>query len=91
LVKQDPIKLDYGGHYSVGTMCFRRSASDTGPFSGTAFEGVSSVFPDQRIRIEDIMSSEDEKRKKNPLAQKCDGNTLRYFHFPANNMRWIEV
>jgi len=90
LVKQDPIKLDYGGHYSVGTMCFRRSASDTGSFSGTTFEGVSSAFPDQRIRIEDIMSSDDEKRKKNPLAQKCDGNTLRYFHFPANNMRWIE-
>jgi hypothetical protein len=27
----------------------------------------------------------------NPLTTECDPNTIRYFHFPANNMRWVEV
>ncbi|KAL2071212.1 hypothetical protein VTL71DRAFT_12447 [Oculimacula yallundae] len=27
----------------------------------------------------------------NPLTEKCEANTIRYFHFPANNMHWIEV
>jgi hypothetical protein len=27
----------------------------------------------------------------NPLTEKCKPNTIRYFHFPANNMHWIEV
>ncbi|KAG4441971.1 hypothetical protein IFR05_002539 [Cadophora sp. M221] len=26
----------------------------------------------------------------NPLTEKCKPNTIRYFHFPANNMHWIE-
>lgn len=26
-----------------------------------------------------------------PLAQTCDDNKIRYFHFPANNMLWVEV
>jgi len=27
----------------------------------------------------------------NPLTKKCEPDTIRYFHFPANNMHWIEV
>ncbi|KAG4443297.1 hypothetical protein IFR05_001241 [Cadophora sp. M221] len=26
----------------------------------------------------------------NPLTEKCEPNTIRYFHFPSNNMHWIE-
>ncbi|KAL2070267.1 hypothetical protein VTL71DRAFT_13293 [Oculimacula yallundae] len=26
----------------------------------------------------------------NPLTAKCEPNTIRYFHFPSNNMQWIE-
>jgi len=90
-LKRDPINLNYGGHYNVGAMCFKRNTDSHGLFLGTAFDGMPSQFPDQRIRIEDVLSSDDEKRKNSPLAQQCDGETLRYFHFPANNMRWIEV
>lgn len=34
-----------------------------------------------------ILSDNDE----NPLVKRCEPNTLRYFHLPANNMHWIEV
>ncbi|KAK0103966.1 hypothetical protein ONS96_005071 [Cadophora gregata f. sp. sojae] len=27
---------------------------------------------------------------QNPLNEPCKPNTIRYFHFPANNMHWIE-
>lgn len=27
----------------------------------------------------------------NPLTEPCKPDTIRYFHFPANNMHWIEV
>ncbi|KAG9229786.1 hypothetical protein BJ875DRAFT_177511 [Amylocarpus encephaloides] len=27
---------------------------------------------------------------KNPLTEKCELDTIRYFHIPANNMQWIE-
>ncbi|PVH89197.1 hypothetical protein DL98DRAFT_97495 [Cadophora sp. DSE1049] len=26
----------------------------------------------------------------NPLTKRCEPNTIRHFHFPANNMHWIE-
>jgi len=29
--------------------------------------------------------------KKSPLSEKCEPDTIRYFHIPANNMQWIEV
>lgn len=29
-------------------------------------------------------------RDTSPLVQTCDKNIIRYFHFPANNMLWVE-
>lgn len=41
----------------------------------------------QRYPLKEIL----EDAPTNPL-KKCDGtDTIRYFHFPANNMHWIEV
>lgn len=31
------------------------------------------------------------KKQSNPLMEECEENSIRYFHFPANNMRWVEV
>lgn len=31
------------------------------------------------------------KKENNPLTEKCEEDTIRYFHFPANNMLWVEV
>lgn len=32
-----------------------------------------------------------DKNKKNPLMEPCEKDSIRYFHFPANNMLWVEV
>ncbi|GAB1312463.1 hypothetical protein MFIFM68171_02673 [Madurella fahalii] len=83
-----------GGGYNVGVMYFRR------PNSNSAFFGAKcdmiettdpkqSEFPDQRIPVDDVLSGTVES-ETNPLSQRCPDDTLRYFHFPANNMAWVE-
>jgi hypothetical protein len=37
--------------------------------------------------VHDVLYDKD----NNPLTEKCEENTIRYFHFPANNMLWVEV
>ncbi|KAH7382941.1 hypothetical protein BKA64DRAFT_683555 [Cadophora sp. MPI-SDFR-AT-0126] len=46
-----------------------------------------NVFPNQKISVKDLLSDDTEN---NPLMQPCENDTIRYFHFPANNMVWIE-
>ncbi|KAH9206745.1 hypothetical protein DL95DRAFT_486120 [Leptodontidium sp. 2 PMI_412] len=48
---------------------------------------IDNVFPNQKLSVRDLLS---DNAKKNPLMQPCDDDTVRYFHFPANNMVWIE-
>jgi hypothetical protein len=47
----------------------------------------SGKFPNQKIAVADLLV-EDEAR--NPLMMPCEDNMIRYFHFPANNMVWVE-
>jgi hypothetical protein len=44
-------------------------------------------FPNQKISVHDLL----EDTPDNPLTEDCNDDQLRYFHFPSNNMRWIEV
>jgi hypothetical protein len=48
-------------------------------------ELYSEKFPNQKIRMEDFLNHQDH----NPFAVEPD--RLKYFHFPANHMGWIEV
>lgn len=50
-----------------------------------AFQGE---FPNQKIPLADLLDS---NKDTNPLAWDCESDMIRYFHFPANNMSWIEV
>lgn len=43
-------------------------------------------FPNQKISVHDLL-----ERADSPLSQDCGSDTIRYFHFPTNNMSWIEV
>lgn len=52
-------------------------------------DGYPDQFPHQRISIEDLLDNKD--ALKNPLMRKCEEDEFRYFHFPANNMQWVEV
>jgi hypothetical protein len=49
--------------------------------------GVDNNFPNQKISVKDLLCDEED----NPLMQSCDDDMIRYFHFPANNMIWVEV
>lgn len=44
----------------------------------------------KRHMLRDILFNEN--RMESPL-KRChnDGKCIRYFHFPANNMQWVEV
>ncbi|KAM7183911.1 hypothetical protein V8F20_012434 [Naviculisporaceae sp. PSN 640] len=42
-------------------------------------------FPNQKISVHDLLEGAD-----SPLSQECGRDTIRYFHFPTNNMSWIE-
>ncbi|RYP42040.1 hypothetical protein DL767_000552 [Monosporascus sp. MG133] len=44
-------------------------------------------YPNQKISMDDILNQEHE----NPLMERCPPNNIRYFHFPTNNMSWIET
>ncbi|KAL8367529.1 hypothetical protein RB599_003421 [Gaeumannomyces hyphopodioides] len=44
-----------------------------------------SKFPNQKISTQKLL----EKHEKNPLTKRED-DRLRWFHFPANNMGWVE-
>lgn len=86
----------FGNHYNVGVMRFERKPGSTS-FAGAAFDlpsapgGKTQLFPNQRVPVDDILSKDEAKIKVNPLAAKCGKDELRYIHFPANNMSWIEV
>ncbi|RYP01782.1 hypothetical protein DL764_006069 [Monosporascus ibericus] len=43
-------------------------------------------FPNQKISMHNIL----EEPNGNPLMQECPQDSIRYFHFPTNNMSWIE-
>ena len=84
----------FGSHYNAGVMRFERKPGSTS-FTGATFDALldakTQVFPEQRIPVDDILSRDEAMRKGNPLAAKCGKDELRYIHFPANNMSWIEV
>ncbi|KAK5655193.1 hypothetical protein OQA88_6092 [Cercophora sp. LCS_1] len=84
-----PIQQSFHGHYKVGVMHFKRKAENQS-FSGVTLKTLAQSFPDQRIPIEDVLSTAPDKLSNNPVVQRCDENTLRYFHIPANNMSWVE-
>ena len=44
-------------------------------------------YDTDRYPLAEILLAND----SNPLTKACEPNTIRHFHFPANNMHWIEV
>lgn len=47
---------------------------------------VLGSFPHQKISIQQFLYN----KKGTPLRRTSDKDRLRYFHLPANNMRWVE-
>jgi len=53
-----------------------------------AVDKLPGEFPDQMCSIEDLLYTRSEE---NPLVKACESGMIRYFHLPANNLRWAEV
>jgi hypothetical protein len=65
---------------------FKDSGYGMRAYSLPGFEGE---FPNQKIQLKTLIFEENPRR--NPLAEKCEPEMIRYFHLPANNMTWVEV
>ncbi|KAI0185285.1 hypothetical protein EV127DRAFT_515449 [Xylaria flabelliformis] len=72
--------------FRAGVMYFRKSKLGNA-WKGHSHEHCDETYPNQKLSIQKIL---DPKNAENPLAQMPHGDELRYFHFPANNMEWIE-
>lgn len=70
--------------FKAAVMYFNRTGSDN-PQDGFPHSAYRAEYPIQKFAMWDILSDSEQ----NPLRH--NGEVLRYFHFPANNMEWIEV
>ncbi|KAI3320522.1 hypothetical protein HD806DRAFT_547355 [Xylariaceae sp. AK1471] len=74
--------------FKACVMYFKKSKSE----SNSLWEGYTHPetevpkYPNQKMLMRDILKP----GAHNPLP-KVDKDTFRYFHFPANNMEWIET
>lgn len=67
-------------------MHFTKSASGwVGP--DHSHDKYSGKFPNQKISVHDLLGGDD----ANSLPEQYGSDHMRYFHFPTNKMRWIEV
>lgn len=85
--REDGADDPYHG-FRAGALYFKKRSDGTlqGITSGNEkFKGTE--FPNQKIALKDILDNPD----NNPLSEKRPNDEVRYFHFPSNNMEWIEV
>lgn len=74
--------------FRAGVMYFKKV--EEGKWRGEQCQDVdpsSGDFPNQKIKMDTILSDTAKNRK----LFKRDGQSIKYFHFPANHMEWIEV
>ncbi len=83
-LKPEPEK-EYG--FKACAIYFKKTEDGWGPDTHAHKGFKDGKFPNQKISVHDLLQPSSD----NPLSEKCEENQLRYFHFPSNNMRWIEV
>jgi hypothetical protein len=83
----EPKKRDPDHGFKACAMYFSPSSDGTG-WVGASAEHIDFIgkFPNQKIPVHQLLRED----QNNPLT-KNEGHYLRYFHFPANNMSWVEV
>lgn len=74
--------------FKVGIMYFEKDGDRQ--WQGKQYEDIDSSsgeFPNQKVKMDTILSNTAKNRK---LFER-DKESIKYFHFPANHMEWIEV
>jgi hypothetical protein len=79
------LELEYG--FKACAMYFKKSDAGWDPLTYDHPKFLPGKFPNQKLLVHNLL----EDRDSNPLSEPCPADQLRYFHFPTNNMRWIEV
>jgi len=82
---QPKTDLEYG--FKACAIYFQNNGSGYEKYKHENPNFLPGDFPNQKMPVHNILADE----ARNPLAELCPPNRLRYFHFPSNNMRWIEV
>lgn len=80
--------------FKAGFMYFKKKdeSSDfwegyTHPSSKFGDYNKNNKYPHQKLTMRETLGDD----KESPLREAFEGDDLRYFHFPGNNMSWIEV
>jgi hypothetical protein len=79
---------EYG--FKACAIYFKKSDDGWQPDTHSHPKFKDGKFPNQKISVHDLIQPSSDTYT-NPLSEPCGENRLRYFHFPSNNMRWIEV
>ncbi|KAK8071235.1 hypothetical protein PG997_011438 [Apiospora hydei] len=70
-------------------MYFKKTEGEESGWRGWTYKhkGYGKTnFPNQKIPVHELLESTED----NPLMEPCPEDHIRYFHFPTNNMEWIE-
>lgn len=76
------LEEDKGYGFAVYKITLKRNQRAQGSGASSFNEYCLDTHP-----VHDILYNKED----NPLTKKCEEDTIRYFHFPANNMLWVEV
>jgi hypothetical protein len=79
---------EYG--FKACAIYFKKSDDGWQPDTHNHPKFKDGKFPNQKISVHDLIQPSS-GAYMNPLSEPCGEDRLRYFHFPSNNMRWIEV
>jgi hypothetical protein len=88
VISPDPLRPntsleeDKGYGFVVQKITLKRNPDAQGSSASSFNEYRLDTYP-----VHDVLYTKD----NNPLTEKCEKDTIRYFHFPANNMLWVEV
>lgn len=86
----EPIVWPVGEDFGIDShaMYFKKKDTDSKVWIGVSNDeaGISGHFPTQKIATKQLLTS-----SKSPLKHRTKGDRIRYFHLPANNMKWAEV
>jgi len=86
-IKPKPEK-EYG--FEACAIYFKKSDYGWQPDTHNHPKFKDGKFPNQKISVHDLIQPSSDTYT-NPLSEPCGEDRLRYFHFPSNNMSWIEV
>ena len=76
------LEEDKGYGFVVYKITLKRNQNPQGSRTSSFNEYSLDTHP-----VHDILYNKGD----NPLTKKCEKDAIRYFHFPANNMLWVEV